>query len=156
MDTGMHTASVLGQRDGISWERTSKLTKRLWNTLENFWRGARMSRIILFYNDEKLTLENQQKILKSIKSKHAHTLGWIRPEETTGKCSKNHGYYCGHGVCLLQSVIKRQQGCAKCKSNEILAQLNWVFQNTARYAGFRAEWKPEKKKTKRSKKRVDK
>jgi hypothetical protein len=63
--------------------------------------------------------------------------------EVSGKCSMSHNMYRGPGVCIAKKYLKFNPAidydCSKCKSKEIVSQLNYIF----KYAfedRYKAEW----------------
>ena len=99
-------------------------------------------RLIITHNGKKLKKEKAFGLLRLVKREHCHDLGRVRPRDCTGKCSADNGKYVGHGVCLLQKIVKPEYGCGKCRSPEIVKQLNYVFEYCTpfRGKGLLADW----------------
>ena len=83
--------------------------------------------IRVFNNGKKLLKEKALILLKKVKREHCHLIGRTRPRSLTGKCSRNHGRYVGHGTCLLYRIVEMNPECRKCRSAEPINQLNFVF-----------------------------
>ena len=80
---------------------------------------------------EQLRRKEVKALVKKLRKRHAHMLGKERPANITGKCHKNKGYYVGEGTCLIYRFIDpthKPRFCSpKCRSEEIVKQLNWLF-----------------------------
>ena len=71
------------------------------------------------------------------------------PDEISGHCKKKK-YYIGHGVCLYYKFLKKEAMCARCDSDEILNQLNYILKRETS-GSYRAIWKTKKRKKRRKK-----
>ena len=92
-------------------------------------------RLVIFHKGKKLKKDKAFGVLKLLKRHHAHVLGRMRPSNCSGKCTHEKGKYVGHGVCLLYRIIEPEYGCGKCKSVEIIRQLNFIFENCVPFKG---------------------
>lgn len=106
---------------------------------------------ILFRNGNRLSRKESDRILKTISKSDCHLLGRKQPEGVEDRCLRevprfrksrgpNPGMYMGHGSCLCLKFIQRKSPCANCRARTIIEQLNWLFQNRARFEGLSAEW----------------
>jgi hypothetical protein len=121
----------------------------------------KQGRLRLWIGDRKLTGEEMADMLSRLNEKHAHTLGREAPRQMreegrdltgcTGKCQRGEGFYVGHGTCILKHFVNKEPFCATCRSEEITAQINWVFTHFKKRfpEGLRAQYDPWKAKRKR-------
>ena len=119
----------------------------LWNCISpilRFVSSGQMKRPIkgltIYRGEARLSAQEREQVLKSLTRAHAHKLGRFQPSEIKGTCHRNHGYYVGAGVCLLQHFIEQTNGCVGCRSQEIVDQINWIFHNVPKFLGLSAEW----------------
>lgn len=97
----------------------------------------------LWIEERRLSREETKLLLLKINEKHCRMLGIEGPRqiregedrtECTGMCQRQGGagqfrFYRGHGVCVLKRIIRKDVYCAQCRSDEIVAQLNWIFRH---------------------------
>lgn len=92
-------------------------------------------KLVIRHKKKRLPREKALGVLRLLTRKHAHTLGQQRPRECSGKCQHEKGNYMGHGVCLLYRFVEPNNDCRKCKSLELIRQLNFIFQECAPFKG---------------------
>lgn len=102
----------------------------------------------LYEGDEPLTMKDALKILSQITWNDIELLSKGRPAIISGNCIKHNNMHRGQGTCLAKKFLNynpiMNYGCGTCTSNEIIDQLNYIFE--INYGGkYRAEWRSIKK-----------
>ena len=70
----------------------------------------------------------------------------MKKEGITGRCAMHEGAHTGPGVCIAYKYLKygnNDNGCAGCRAQEIVEQLNYIFKH-AFEGKYRAEWRKKK------------
>lgn len=68
------------------------------------------------------------------------------------------GYFTGAGVCVYKRIVKQDAFCARCRSEQIVIQLSWIFDHVwdkPQLVAYLATGKKKGKKNVRSRKRRD-
>jgi hypothetical protein len=101
-----------------------------------------------------LTLEQINRLISKLTWADVELLSKGNPEGISGKCVKNDNKNRGPGVCIAKKFLKytphMDYGCGTCNSDEIIDQLNYIFDRN--YDGnFHAEWRERKPYNKKEK-----
>lgn len=109
-------------------------------------------RALQVYEDGRpLTQTETARILSSLTWEHAELLGKGQPEEISGKCVMESYAYVGAGTCIAKKFLKwgrSKPECGKCKSTEIVDQLNYIFR-MAFDSKYYSEWRTKRTYTKK-------
>lgn len=100
----------------------------------------------IYEGDRPLTQAEQTEVLNSLTWEHAELLSKEQPEEIKGICIAEEYAYNGPGVCIAKKFLKwgrSKPECSKCKSDEIINQLNYIFKK-AFDNKYRAAWRKKR------------
>jgi hypothetical protein len=110
-------------------------------------REGKSKALRIFRNNFPLTVIEAQKLLNQITDEDIRKMAVDQPKEIKGQCIT--GYYVGTGTCLAKKFGKYDTvvdvKCKDCKHEEIVHQLNYIFER--KFEGkYRAAWVQKKSK----------
>lgn len=110
-------------------------------------------KVLRIYKGKKLLTQIEgARVLAKLTKEHVELLSKGMPPEIRGRCEMHDGIYVGQGTCIALKYLKLSpsitNGCGYCKSQEIVNQLNYIFEK-AFEGEYIAEWGSKKQYRKR-------